>query len=427
MSKLICDVCGTTYPETASQCPICGSATNSANQTAAASGDGSQADTSSYAYVKGGRFSKKNVRRINSGKSAPTTKRTAPARAKTEASAQRPSTPARREKNEPKKQKEPSNIGLIIVVVLLLLAIVAVLVYIGVQVWKNQETPDPTDNPSTQQTTDPTDNTTPSDQPDVPCQDILLTASIIDLIAEGETWKLEVELSPADCTDTVRFVTADPNVATVAPDGTITAVGEGSTVISIICGDITKNCLINCIYDQGSEPTDPPIEFKFEFDAVYVPSSGCWDGTFRTQGQVWKCFKGSLSVPAEDIIWTSDNTEICTIDQGYVTIHKPGTTRIHAQYNGITYTCWIRAVFEYSETLPDCKISHTDVSIKVGESFNLRLVDKDGNVLDIQWLSDNECVTINGNKITGAVAGTTKVYVEYEGHTYMCYVRVKAG
>ena len=26
MNKVICDICGTAYPETATQCPICGSA-----------------------------------------------------------------------------------------------------------------------------------------------------------------------------------------------------------------------------------------------------------------------------------------------------------------------------------------------------------------------------------------------------------------
>ena len=35
MSKVICDVCGTTYPETAQQCPICGCAKNTTAQTVA--------------------------------------------------------------------------------------------------------------------------------------------------------------------------------------------------------------------------------------------------------------------------------------------------------------------------------------------------------------------------------------------------------
>ena len=35
MSKIICDICGTTYPETASHCPICGCAKAGAAQTTA--------------------------------------------------------------------------------------------------------------------------------------------------------------------------------------------------------------------------------------------------------------------------------------------------------------------------------------------------------------------------------------------------------
>ena len=40
MNKVICDVCGTAYPETASVCPICNSARKNVEQTAAASTTG---------------------------------------------------------------------------------------------------------------------------------------------------------------------------------------------------------------------------------------------------------------------------------------------------------------------------------------------------------------------------------------------------
>ena len=61
MSKIICEVCGTSYPETANQCPICGcvrpaDATSVETDTAVETG---------YTYVKGGRFSKANVRKRN--------------------------------------------------------------------------------------------------------------------------------------------------------------------------------------------------------------------------------------------------------------------------------------------------------------------------------------------------------------------------
>ena len=34
MSKIICDVCGTRYPETADQCPICGHIRDASGKTA---------------------------------------------------------------------------------------------------------------------------------------------------------------------------------------------------------------------------------------------------------------------------------------------------------------------------------------------------------------------------------------------------------
>ena len=61
MNKVICDVCGTDYPETATQCPICGCARGDAGQTSA--GNASEEEARSYTYVKGGRFSKSNVRK----------------------------------------------------------------------------------------------------------------------------------------------------------------------------------------------------------------------------------------------------------------------------------------------------------------------------------------------------------------------------
>ena len=62
MEKVICDVCGIAYPETAAQCPICGCARSENGQTSAC--DTVQVEeNAAYATTKGGRFSKTNVRK----------------------------------------------------------------------------------------------------------------------------------------------------------------------------------------------------------------------------------------------------------------------------------------------------------------------------------------------------------------------------
>ena len=62
--KVICDVCGTTFPETATHCPICGCAKPPMAETIP--GEDTQAvqeSTTAHTYAKGGRFSEKNVQR----------------------------------------------------------------------------------------------------------------------------------------------------------------------------------------------------------------------------------------------------------------------------------------------------------------------------------------------------------------------------
>ena len=64
MSKIICDVCGTSYPETVNQCPICG-CVRSVDVRAVAVAEEEEiqsAAAGSYNFVKGGRFSKSNVK-----------------------------------------------------------------------------------------------------------------------------------------------------------------------------------------------------------------------------------------------------------------------------------------------------------------------------------------------------------------------------
>lgn len=71
-------------------------------------------------------------------------------------------------------------------------------------------------------------------------------------------------------------------------------------------------------------------------------------------------------------------------------------------------------------------ISHTDVTIKVGETFRLRLRNQDSEVAEVTWKASKDgYVTIDGNKITGAAKGTITVSCQWEGQTYSCIVRVK--
>ncbi len=411
MSKVICDVCGTTYPETATQCPICGSAKNSAEQTAAGAVNPEES-TANYAYVKGGRFSKKNVRRRSRGVSTPTT-------------AQRRSAGSTRNVRE---KDEPNNTGLIIVVVLLLVAIAAMLVYLFITFFGGEGTNQPKDTTGGSNTSQSTTQPSETYPERIPCTGIQLSNTQLEL-AVGDTWTITTQLSPADTNDAVGFVSADPTIASVdSLSGEVTMLAEGETVITVICGEITAECVVKST--ATVDPTDPvvPGEFEFEFNTVFVDDKGNGDCTLSAQGATWKAYKSSLDMDPSLITWTTDDPAIATVENGIVTAVAPGMTKIHAQYNGITYSCVIRCAFEASEGGNEgqqCTMTHNDVTISVGESFTLKLRDSAGYNLEATWQCDTDGVTIDGNKITGAVSGVHKVYTVYEGVTYTCIVRVK--
>ena len=110
MNKVICDICGTAYPETASQCPICGHARSADQKIITDSADGELA--AGRTHVRGGRFSKANVRKRNRAVLAedhPAEQQVPPA----------PEEPPMEQDND----NPPSNKGLIAAVVILPLAV----------------------------------------------------------------------------------------------------------------------------------------------------------------------------------------------------------------------------------------------------------------------------------------------------------------
>ena len=74
-------------------------------------------------------------------------------------------------------------------------------------------------------------------------KDISINKTDIKL-KHGQTDKLTVTYNPTNTTDSKDLIwtSSNPNVATISNDGTITGKGNGTTVITVKCGSITKQC-----------------------------------------------------------------------------------------------------------------------------------------------------------------------------------------
>ena len=422
MSKVICDVCGTAYPETASQCPICGCAKPENAGTVSTDTAAETGAVSSYTYVKGGRFSKSNVRKRNKA-----------------AAAARKDLPPDPDMEE--EQQESSGRGLIITLILLILAIVAVIAYICVNFFGFGGGDKPTDpqGTTTAATTTAPEQTTTEDTVaiGIVCTDLTLSAETVSLDAVGDAWLINATPTPSNTTDPIAYTTSDPAVATVTAEGRVTAVGPGEAVITITCGLAEAECTVVCNIEtepteETTEPTTTPV------------ADGNWrlnreDFTLQAKGETWELYRGDVSKNL--ITFSSDDETVATFENGVVTAVGPGHTTVRAEYNGKKLSCKVHCSFKDDTTEPTenetppaptvdaatLKISKEDVSIDVDEVFSLLLRDSAGNAAKVTWVASKDGIcSIDGDQITGVATGTVTVSATYEGKTYECIVRVRA-
>lgn len=411
MSKVICDVCGTAFPETATHCPICGCAKEPTAQVITSDEVQSTAEVSTgNSYARGGRFSKGNMRRQNRSKS---------------------SDGSFRSQHSHKDEVQGSNKALVAVVVILLVAIVMVVVYIGVKVFITDNGTN-TGN-SNQSTVGEPNNGGTTGGKTVACTGIKLNSKLVELKAANQQYLLVAQLEPTNTTDAVIYTSADPAVATVDSTGLIVGVDYGQTTITATCGGVTAECTVICTFGTPPATTVPtvpqataPVGFVLKLN-TYKDSG---EITIAAAGGSHMLYTEVNGVKASDIVWTTSDPAVASVVNGKVVGVDRGTAIITATIGNQTATCKVRCPFDAPEPTP-YTLKPVDTTIAQGESFHLSLKNAEGaNAQNVEWKASKEgIVEIDGNKITGGtVSKLTKVevYTEYEGHKYTCVVYVKA-
>lgn len=468
MNKIVCDICGTAYPETAEQCPICGSAKQVDSKVIAETSTES-AEQSAKTATKGGHFSNSNVKKRNKGKKVPATvkKPAKPAKAAPKTVEHKPQ---EEQSNQPEEKNEKSNRGLMAVVWVLLIAVILVLAYIVVQFvlpMYGIELPEllkqPTETTAAIVDTTAQEDIVPEDT-SVACTGLTIVGGDIVLDGAGRAWLLEVTVEPGNTTDVVTYASADENVATVSDQGRVTAMGPGKTVITVTCGDLVREISVECSFGEvttvpeettipeettvpatSEEPTEESTEESTEepTESTEATEPPAEDFGLFEQDDVTLTYKGetfefeSGDVYLSEIVWSTNNPAIATVENGEVTAVGPGITTIYGEYNGQKDSCIIRCEFgdeaEEPEEDEDENSDYprlwpsTDVSIRLDERFDLEYVNADGEWTDIEWYSDDEDVAVvSGNEVTGVGYGTATIYGTYNGKEITCIVRVRS-
>ena len=423
MNKIVCDVCGTSYPETAEQCPICGTAKTDTNKTTTGGEAG-------YAYVKGGRFSHANVRKRNAGNKdlprvvvpAKTAKQKPAPKQKTESAAQ---TAAKKQTKPPQPKKEKKSSSNIILALIAFILVVAIVLVFGLIV-KNFF--DKRSNPQQSTTSTPAGEL---DNTHIACDGIRFALSEKTFTDLEQKFQLSVILSPSNTTDSVWYESSNEQVALVSENGIVTPVGDGQAIIYAHCGEFTAECVIICQVGytptvptepttQPTQPTEPDVPLELNREEF----------TLDGYGDKWDLYDGKLD-PAK-ITWTSSDETVAVVSNGKVVAVGNGNATITAEYNGQTVTCLVHCqnvvVSDYV-LRPDYGWG-ADYTMEIGETMVLYLIDVESGkripAEDLTFtLAKEGVISIDENgKITALDIGQVRITVTYGELTFKAIVRV---
>lgn len=347
MSKVICDICGTAYPETSENCPVCGCSRDfgldALEEELLMESAGIQQNT------------KKKTREIFDFDEV-------------------------NQDEEPDEEEdfddgtyaeEPqSNTALVVILLVLIVLLLAAAGFFFIRYFlpnMARET-EPTETAAATQAveTEPTETT----ELTIPCTDIVIPGGKIELGKDGK-WLMNVQVYPADTTDALTYASHDEAVATVSEDGTVTAVGEGETVIEVICGVQSIKCNVIVAYDTaeateaaGTIPA-PQVEETNATEATEpsdaAGASEATEAAKETTGSMeLKLKKNDITmfaryssadleldcdIPVEDITWFTMDSTVAIVHNGTVTATGSGMTRIYGEYNGQQVECIVRCTF----------------------------------------------------------------------------------
>lgn len=214
-----------------------------------------------------------------------------------------------------------------------------------------------------------------------------------------------VTLSANGGSGSLTWSSSNSRVASVK-NGTVTAVGRGSAIITVTSGDKSVSCAVTV--------QDYSLSLSESYLSMFVGEN--------------KTLSASGAPSGVSVSWSSSNARVATVSGGKVTAVSSGSATITASFSqaGQTYsqTCSV-SVNTSGITLSQYSISE----LYAGNSVTLSATTSPSGQ-SVSWSSSNARVaTVSGGKVTAVSTGSATITASfsYGGQTYSesCSVQVK--
>lgn len=173
--------------------------------------------------------------------------------------------------------------------------------------------------------------------------------------------------------------------------------------------------------DNPDEPDEPIIEvpaYSVQIDKYYVELN-IGDTTTIT----------ATPEPAnstDEMVWTSENPNIATVENGVVTAISPGDVTIKVTCgSNVSAQCQIK-VLQGAQENPTITLNQTQLDMIVGDNFTLVATVNPSNMQGaVNWISNNtNIVTVNNGVVTAINPGQTTITASIGNISTTCNVNV---
>lgn len=230
----------------------------------------------------------------------------------------------------------------------------------------------------------------------------------------GSSFTIKPVISPEDASDLgVVWESADTKVVSVASDGTVTAIGPGTTTVKATTNDgsFTSNCVVS-VKSPAQHVSLDKTSLK-----LLEGESGKLTATVYP-----------LNSTQKTLTWVSDHPDVASVDnEGNVTARKAGTATVTVKVaENVTAVCKVTVI----SRVTGISLSETTVELKPGETHQLTatVLPQNASNAEVTWYSDKESVAkVSQSGLVSAVStgeATIHVVTSDGGKMASCLVKV---
>ena len=230
----------------------------------------------------------------------------------------------------------------------------------------------------------------------------------------GSSFTIKPVISPEDASDLgIVWESADTKVVSVASDGTVTAIGPGTTTVTATTNDgsFTSNCVVS-VKSPAQHVSLDKTSLK-----LLEGESGKLTATVYP-----------LNSTQKTLTWVSDHPDVASVDnEGNVTARKAGAATVTVKVaEKVTAVCKVTVI----SRVTGISMSETTVELKPGEKHQLEatVLPQNASNAEVTWYSDKESVAkVSQSGLVSAVStgeATIHVVTSDGGKMATCLVKV---